>query len=218
MPGMVALLEFTGNLGLFAGRAARRAFVPPFECEMIWRQIGEVGWKSLPLVLSSGFAVGLVLTLHTRSTMIRFGAESLIPAVQSLAFFNEIGPLVAGLLVAGRVGAGQETALSDEQRRQRFLILLGIDRRKFTLSLRDERDGIEAVIVVARRIAVDESDAGLRGKRRDGSRELLPDCGSAPGAERVRRRVYLDAINQNVDGAGDAFRAARIDDVAHPES
>jgi hypothetical protein len=53
---MVALLEFTGNLGLFAGRAARRAFVPPFECEMIWRQIGEVGWKSLPLVLSSGFA------------------------------------------------------------------------------------------------------------------------------------------------------------------
>jgi phospholipid/cholesterol/gamma-HCH transport system permease protein len=106
MPGPVAFLEFVGNLGLFAGRAARRAFLPPFECEMIWTQIGEVGWKSLPLVISSGFAVGLVLTLHTRSTMIRFGAESLIPTVQSLAFFNEIGPLVAGLLVAGRVGAG----------------------------------------------------------------------------------------------------------------
>jgi phospholipid/cholesterol/gamma-HCH transport system permease protein len=106
MASSVAFLEFFGNLGLFAGRAAKRAFLPPFECKMIWRQIGEVGWKSLPLVVSSGFAVGLVLTFHTRSTMIRFGAESLIPTVQSLAFFNEIGPLVAGLLVAGRVGAG----------------------------------------------------------------------------------------------------------------
>ena len=106
MPDLAAFLVFFGNLGLFSGRAARRAFLPPFECQMIWTQIGEVGWKSLPLVVSSGFAVGLVLTLHTRSTMIRFGAESLIPTVQSLAFFNEIGPLVAGLLVAGRVGAG----------------------------------------------------------------------------------------------------------------
>ncbi len=99
-------LEFTGELGLFASRAARRAVLRPFEIMMIWRQIEEIGWKSLPLILSSGFAVGLVLTFHTRSSLIRFGAESMIPTVQSLSFFNEIGPLVAGLLVAGRVGAG----------------------------------------------------------------------------------------------------------------
>ena len=101
-----AFLEFIGNLGLFALRAAQRAFLPPFEGRMICQQIGEVGWKSLPLILSSGFAVGLVLTLHTRSTLIRFGAESYIPSVQSLSFFSEIGPLVVGLLIAGRVGAG----------------------------------------------------------------------------------------------------------------
>ncbi len=101
-----AFLEFIGNLGLFTLRAARRAFLPPVELFMIWQQIGEIGWRSLPIVLSSGFAVGLVLTLHTRSTLVRFGAESMIPTVQSLSFFNEIGPLVAGLLVAGRVGAG----------------------------------------------------------------------------------------------------------------
>ena len=98
-------LEFTGDLGLFALRAARRAFLPPVELLIIWQQLGEIGYRSLPLVLSSGFAVGLVLTLHTRSTLIRFGAESMIPTVQSLSFFNEIGPLVAALLVAGRVGA-----------------------------------------------------------------------------------------------------------------
>ena len=99
-------LDFIGNLGLFALRAARRVLVPPFEFQMILRQIEVVGYKSLPLVLSAGFALGLVLALHTRVTLVQFGAQALMPEVQSLAFFNEIGPLLAGLLMAGRVGAG----------------------------------------------------------------------------------------------------------------
>ena len=106
MPGIQKVLDFTGQLGIFASLAARRAFLPPFEMRMIWHQIEEVGWKSLPLVLASGFALGLVLTFHTRSSLIRFGAQAMIPTVQSLSFFNELGPLVVGLLVAGRVGAG----------------------------------------------------------------------------------------------------------------
>lgn len=99
-------LETVGELAAFAWLAVRRVFIPPFEGRMIVYQLDEVGWKSLSLVLASGFAVGLVLTFHTRTSLIRFGAESLIPSVQSLSFFNEIGPLVVGLLVAGRVGAG----------------------------------------------------------------------------------------------------------------
>jgi phospholipid/cholesterol/gamma-HCH transport system permease protein len=99
-------LDFIGNIGLFALRAARRVLVPPFEFQMILRQIEVAGWKSLPLVLASGLALGLVLALHTRSSLVQFGAEAKMPAIQSLAFFNEIGPLLAGLLMAGRVGAG----------------------------------------------------------------------------------------------------------------
>ena len=106
-------LDLIGQLGRFAWLAFRRAFVRPFEWRTIWQQIEEVGWKSLPLVLASGFAVGLVLTIHTRSSLIRFGAEAMIPTVQSLSFFNEIGPLVAGLLVAGRVGAGIGATLAN---------------------------------------------------------------------------------------------------------
>jgi phospholipid/cholesterol/gamma-HCH transport system permease protein len=106
-------LDFAGKVGLFAVRAARRAVVPPFEGVMIWRGIEEVGWKSLPLVLASGFALGVVLTLHTRSSLVRFGAEAMIPTFQAVAFFNEIGPLVVGLLVAGRVGAGIGASLAD---------------------------------------------------------------------------------------------------------
>src|SRR5260370_26804420 len=98
-------LDIIGNIGLFALRAARRALIPPFEFRMILGQIEVIGWESLSLVLSSAFALGLILALHTRSTLIQFGAEGRLPTVESLAFFNEIGPLVAGLLVAGRVGA-----------------------------------------------------------------------------------------------------------------
>jgi phospholipid/cholesterol/gamma-HCH transport system permease protein len=99
-------LDFTGELGLFASLAARRAFLRPFEFRMILSQIEQIGWNSLALIAASGLAVGMVLTLHTRNSLIRFGAEAMIPSVQSLAFFNEIGPLIAALLVAGRVGAG----------------------------------------------------------------------------------------------------------------
>ncbi len=106
-------LDFIGDLGLFALRAARRAFVSPFEFLSIFRQIEVMGWGSLPLVLSTGFALGLVLALHTRSTLVQFGGEGLLPSVQSLAFFNEIGPLLAGLLVAGRVGSGIGAELAD---------------------------------------------------------------------------------------------------------
>ena len=106
MPVIRSYLDLIGDLGLFAALVARRAVLRPFELRMILSQIEEVGWKSLPLVLASGFAVGLVLTFHTRTSLIRFGAEAMIPTVQSLSFFNEIGPLVVGLLVSGRVGAG----------------------------------------------------------------------------------------------------------------
>jgi phospholipid/cholesterol/gamma-HCH transport system permease protein len=106
-------LEFSGNITLFALRCARRILVPPFELRMTLLQIEAAGWESLTLVLSSGFALGLILSLHTRSTLIRFGGEALLPSVESLAFFNEIGPLVVGLLLSGRVGARIGAELAD---------------------------------------------------------------------------------------------------------
>src|SRR5262249_55648915 len=66
-----------------------------------------------PLVVASGFALGAVLTLHTRSSLVTFGATAWIPTLQALGFFLEIGPLVTGLLVAGRVGSGIGAVLSN---------------------------------------------------------------------------------------------------------
>lgn len=110
---MTNVLETAGKVSLFGLRAAIDAFRRPFEGAQIVRNLAEVGSKSLPLVIASGFALGAVMTLHTRSTLTMFGATAAIPTVQAFAFFLEIGPLVTGLLVAGRAGSGIGAVLAD---------------------------------------------------------------------------------------------------------
>jgi phospholipid/cholesterol/gamma-HCH transport system permease protein len=100
------LLSEAGSGSAFAMRAIRVAFRRPFELREIVHQIYMVGWRSLPLLMTSGFAIGVVLSMHTRATMERFGAEALIPAALAIAMISETGPLMTGLLVSGRVGAG----------------------------------------------------------------------------------------------------------------
>jgi phospholipid/cholesterol/gamma-HCH transport system permease protein len=90
----------------FAARAVRDVVRPPFEIAETLRQVYEVGSRSLLLIAAAGFAVGAVLSMHTRASLARFGAEALIPAGLALALTKETGPLVTGLLFAGRVGAG----------------------------------------------------------------------------------------------------------------
>jgi phospholipid/cholesterol/gamma-HCH transport system permease protein len=57
-------------------------------------EIEELGWRSLPLILAAGFALGVVMSMHTQGTLVQFGAEAMIPTLQSAAFVNELGPLV----------------------------------------------------------------------------------------------------------------------------
>lgn len=87
-------------------KAIGSAFLPPYEWQYFLLQVKVIGWQSVPLVAAAGFALGVVMTMHTRSTLVRFGAESWAPTLQSASFFNELGPLVTALLVAGRAGSG----------------------------------------------------------------------------------------------------------------
>lgn len=99
-------LAWIGAVSLFGARAIRDAFRPPFELREIARQLYELGLRSVPLIAVSGFAVGVVLSMHTRASLERFGAESMIPAGLAIALVRETGPLTCGLLLAGRIGAG----------------------------------------------------------------------------------------------------------------
>src|SRR3954454_11248336 len=103
---ILAISGGAGELSLFGLRAMRDAFRPPFEFGEILRQLHELGLRSAPLIAVSGMAVGVVLSMHTRASLERFGAESMIPAGLAIALVRETGPLTCGLLLSGRIGAG----------------------------------------------------------------------------------------------------------------
>jgi phospholipid/cholesterol/gamma-HCH transport system permease protein len=99
-------LEWFGDLGSFSWKVIRAAITKPFEFREIVRQFDEIGSKSLPLVALAGAAVGAVLTLESRSSLAHFGAKSMLPAAIVYSVIHEMGPIITGLVVAGRVGAG----------------------------------------------------------------------------------------------------------------
>jgi phospholipid/cholesterol/gamma-HCH transport system permease protein len=103
---ILSALEWVGEAAIFGSRALREAFRPPYEFRETTRQIFEIGWKSAPLIAAAGLAIGVVLSMHTRASLERFGAEAMIPAGLAMVLIRETGPLVTALLVAGRVGAG----------------------------------------------------------------------------------------------------------------
>ena len=103
---ILTALAWVGEVALFGWRAIYQVFVPPYEVKEVARHVFEIGWRSVPLIALSGFAIGVVLSMHTRASLERFGAEAMIPAGLAIALIRETGPLTAGLLVAGRVGAG----------------------------------------------------------------------------------------------------------------
>jgi phospholipid/cholesterol/gamma-HCH transport system permease protein len=103
---IVRALGTTGEFSLFGLRAVRDLFRPPYEFRETTRQVFDLGLRSAPLIAVSGVAVGIVLSMHTRASLERFGAESMIPAGLALALVRETGPLTAALLLSGRIGAG----------------------------------------------------------------------------------------------------------------
>src|SRR5258708_9834501 len=103
---LVSFFEWFGAMGIFCKRVARAAFTPPFEFREILHHMHSIGAKSLPLVALAGAATGVVMSLQTRDSLTRFGAKGVLPAVIVFSLIKETGPIITGLIVSGRVGAG----------------------------------------------------------------------------------------------------------------
>ncbi len=102
------LLEFlnaTGRLAWFTARVISHCLRPPFYGRQVLRQIIDIGYFSLPVVGLTALFTGMVLALQSHSGFSRFDAESAIPTVVVLSITRELGPVMAGLMVAGRIGA-----------------------------------------------------------------------------------------------------------------
>ncbi len=153
-------IEWFGGLCLFAGRVGRECFRRPFEFTELLKQIYEIGWRSAPLIVLSGLAVGAVLSMHTRATLQRFGAEAMIPSALAFALVKETGPLIAGLLVSGRVGAGIGAELGGMRVTEQIDALesLAVDSFKYLVATR-----VLACVIALPLLTVLMNVAGLLG-------------------------------------------------------
>ncbi len=102
---LIAFLSAVGRLTLFTWNGVSCAFRGPYYPRQILRMMIEIGYYSLPVIGLTAIFTGGVLALQSYSGFSRVGAESSIPLVVVLSITRELGPVLAGLMVAGRIGA-----------------------------------------------------------------------------------------------------------------
>ena len=102
---ILSFFQSIGALSLFIGKATAKCFAPPFYPRLIIKQFIDIGYYSLPVVGMTALFTGMVLALQSYTGFTRFNAEGAIAGVVALSVTRELAPVLAGLMVAGRVGA-----------------------------------------------------------------------------------------------------------------
>tara|TARA_E500000318_G_scaffold99984_1_gene102352 strand:- start:527 stop:1300 length:774 start_codon:yes stop_codon:yes gene_type:complete len=101
----LGFLAATGRLSVFTGITLGHCVRPPIYWRLLGRQLVDIGYYSLPVVGLTTLFSGMVLALQSYTGFSRFNAESAISTVVVLSMTRELGPVLAGLMVAGRIGA-----------------------------------------------------------------------------------------------------------------
>lgn len=102
---VIGLCAATGSLVMFAASAISHLVRPPFYPVEIGRQLLRIGWFSLPVVGLTTLFTGGALALQIFAGGARFNAEAVVPSIVAIGMVRELGPVLGGLMVAGRVSA-----------------------------------------------------------------------------------------------------------------
>jgi len=103
----LAFLEIVGEVTVFTLVSVSHCLRQPFYFRLIGRQMMEIGYYSLPVIALTTLFAGMVLALQSYTGFQRnsVGAESVIAEIVVLSITRELGPVLAGLMVAARVGS-----------------------------------------------------------------------------------------------------------------
>ncbi|MEL7130229.1 MAG: ABC transporter permease, partial [Pseudomonadota bacterium] len=104
--GVIGTLREIGRLAAFCGAVLGAALSPRWYPGEIWRQMIRIGYYSLPVVGLSAVFIGAALALNIYTGGARFNAEQFVPNIVVLGITRELGPVITGLMLAGRVSAG----------------------------------------------------------------------------------------------------------------
>lgn len=105
IPGWKKWLESIGDQVVFFIKFFQNIFAGGFEWSEFVRQCYEIGYRSMMLVGITTFIMGVVLILQLRPTLITFGAVSMLPKTLSVSFVREIGPVIVGIICAGKISS-----------------------------------------------------------------------------------------------------------------
>ncbi len=102
---VITFLASIGKISIFTGKGLYHSLTPPIYWRIIFRQFMQIGYYSLPVVALTTLFTGMVLALQSYTGFSRFSAEGAVSTVVVLSITRELAPVLAGLMVAGRVGA-----------------------------------------------------------------------------------------------------------------
>jgi phospholipid/cholesterol/gamma-HCH transport system permease protein len=107
----IRFIEETGKIIILFAQTLGWIFRPPFEGRELLKQMQEVGVRSFPVVMITAAFTGMVLALQSFTGFKRFGAETMVGTVVALSMTRELGPVLTGLMVSGRVGSAMAAEL-----------------------------------------------------------------------------------------------------------
>ncbi len=101
----VGLFEDAGGMGLLFAQTLGKCFTRPLRMDAVAYELWKVGVQSMFIVCVTAFFIGMVLAFQSAYQMAKLAAEIYIASLVSLSVVREIGPVIAALIVAGRVGS-----------------------------------------------------------------------------------------------------------------
>jgi phospholipid/cholesterol/gamma-HCH transport system permease protein len=108
----LGLLSGAGRIALFGARGMSHVVRPPFYGRLFLRAFVEFAYFSLPVVAMTAVFSGMVIALQSYTGFARFGATNAIAYIVLVSVVRELAPVLAGLMVAGRVGAAMAAELA----------------------------------------------------------------------------------------------------------
>ena len=112
---VLRFLSESGRVMIFTSKVFSALIRPPLDVRNLLKQIEEVGIRSIPVVLITGAFTGMVLALQSYTGFKRFNAEAFVGTVVALSMTRELGPVLSGLMVSGRVGSAMAAELGTMQ-------------------------------------------------------------------------------------------------------
>jgi phospholipid/cholesterol/gamma-HCH transport system permease protein len=112
---VLRFLEESGKVMVLFAKTLVLSIRPPFDFRGLLHQVEEVGIRSIPVVLITGTFTGMVLALQSYTGFKRFNAEAFVGTVVALSMTRELGPVLSGLMVSGRVGSAMAAELGTMQ-------------------------------------------------------------------------------------------------------